>query len=133
MNAAHPTRRRCLVKNSRQLYQSQDGYFLFFKFRMATISKATLTIRLKSSYVLIIITPSGRYSDRVRARPPAPLAKHIILSWFSLLLILLNISHIICLTREPKAGCGQPPENMILLKSSALLYQSEGATFCVWC
>lgn len=80
MNAAHPTRRYSLAKNSRQLFQSQDGYFLFFKFRIVAISKAMLTIRLNSSYVLIIITPSERCSDQVRARPPSSLGKHIMFS-----------------------------------------------------
>ena len=38
---------------------------------MAKISRATLTIRLSSSYVLIIATPSAGFSERVGARPPA--------------------------------------------------------------
>ena len=55
-----------------KLWREQDGYFLFFRFRIATISKATLTIRLNSSYVLIIITTLRKVSDWVRARPPVP-------------------------------------------------------------
>lgn len=35
------------------------------------ISKAMLTIRLNSSYVLISTTPSAGFSERVGARPPA--------------------------------------------------------------
>ncbi len=49
----------------------QDGYFLFFRFRMATISNAMLTIRLSSSYVLIRHHSFPQDSDRVGARPPA--------------------------------------------------------------
>ena len=73
MSAHHPTRRYIKLRNSRQLYQSQDGYFLCVKFRIATISSVTVSITMNSSYVLIIITSSERYSDRVRACPPAPL------------------------------------------------------------
>ena len=52
--------------------REQDGYFLCVRFRMATINKATLTIELNSSYVLIIITAFRKVSEWVRARPPAP-------------------------------------------------------------
>lgn len=38
---------------------------------MAIIKSAMLTIRLSSSYVLIITTPSAGFSERVGARPPA--------------------------------------------------------------
>lgn len=38
---------------------------------MAIISRAMLTIRLSSSYVLIITTPSAGFSERAGARPPA--------------------------------------------------------------
>ena len=73
MSALHPIRRNIKLRNSRLLCQSQDGYFLFFRFRIATISSATVKTTMNSSYVLIIITSSERSSDRVRARPPAPL------------------------------------------------------------
>ncbi len=48
-----------------------SSYFLCVRFRMATINKATLTIKLNSSYVLIIITAFRKVSEWVRARPPA--------------------------------------------------------------
>ncbi len=57
--------------NSRLLFQSQDGYFLFFRFKIATISNPIVSIICNSSYVLIMITSPERFSVRVRARPPA--------------------------------------------------------------
>ena len=49
----------------------QDGYFLFFMFRIATIRRPAVSIIMNSSYVLIIINPFPQDSERVRARPPA--------------------------------------------------------------
>ena len=40
--------------------RAQDGYFLFFIFRMATISDAVVRIIINSSYVLISIILSVR-------------------------------------------------------------------------
>ena len=40
MSAIHPTRRIDLtIRNSRLLFQEQDGYFLFFMFRIATVRR----------------------------------------------------------------------------------------------
>ena len=50
--------------------KEQDGYFLCVKFRTATISKAMLTIRLNSSYVLIIITAFRRNSESGESTSP---------------------------------------------------------------
>ena len=50
------------------------------------ISRATHTIKLNSSYVLIIITTLRKVSDWARARPPAPWVK--ILFCFETLAIL---------------------------------------------
>ena len=76
MTALHPSRRKLsktiLEIAVPKLCREQDGYFLCVRFRMATISKATLTIKLNSSYVLIIITAFRKVSEWVRARPPAP-------------------------------------------------------------
>ena len=76
MTALHPSRRKLsktiLEIAVPKLWREQDGYFLCVRFRMATISKATLTIKLNSSYVLIIITAFRKVSEWVRARPPAP-------------------------------------------------------------
>ena len=65
------TRPGVKLQNSRQLSQVQDGYFLFFKFRIATIKRAVVKAIINSSYVLIIINPFPQDSERVRARPPA--------------------------------------------------------------
>ena len=58
MSASHPTRRISFKLFEIVVYfsQEQDGYFLFFRFRIATISSATVKITMSSSYVLIIIT-----------------------------------------------------------------------------
>ena len=50
--------------------KEQDGYFLCVKFRTVTISKAMLTIRLNSSYVLIIITAFRRNSESGESTSP---------------------------------------------------------------
>ena len=44
------------VKIAVSLAKEQDGYFLFFKFRIATIKSPMVKITMNSSYVLIIIT-----------------------------------------------------------------------------
>ena len=38
----------------------QDGYFLFFRFRIATIRRPVVSIIMNSSYVLISFPPSAR-------------------------------------------------------------------------
>ncbi len=50
-------------------FPGQDGYFLFFRFRIATTSKATVSMICISSYVLINTTPFLQNSGRVEARP----------------------------------------------------------------
>ncbi len=81
---------------------------------MATISKATLTIRLSSSYVLISIILSAG-SDRMKSTSPGCPGKYIRLGrcrplrplwwraeWFcNLVLKISRYCHIIYLTREP--------------------------------
>lgn len=47
---------------------------------MATISSATLTIRLNSSYVLIMITTLRKVLGLGESTSPGPLVKYIILS-----------------------------------------------------
>ena len=41
---ASPDRRYVKLRNSRLLFQSQDGYFLFFMFRITTISMNLLPV-----------------------------------------------------------------------------------------
>ncbi len=72
MSALHPTRRNIKLRNSRLLYQSQDGYFLFFRFRIATISSATVKITMNSSYVLISIILSVRLRSDEKHVPRLP-------------------------------------------------------------
>lgn len=58
-------------KNSRSLCRERDVYFLFFKLRIATISKAIVSKICISSNVLIIITTFLQDArNGVRARPP---------------------------------------------------------------
>ena len=62
-----------------KLWREQDGYFLCVKFRIATISKAVLTIKLSSSYVLIIITTFRKDSESGESTSPGCPGKYIIL------------------------------------------------------
>ena len=73
MSAGHPTRRISFKLSEIAVYfsQEQDGYFLCVKFRIATISKAVLTIKLSSSYVLIIITTFRKDSESGESTSPA--------------------------------------------------------------
>lgn len=83
MSALHPTRRISfkLSEIVVYFYQEQDGYFLFFRFRMATINKAMLTIRLNSSYVLIRHHSFPQDTDRVGARPPTARVNILCFGW----------------------------------------------------
>ena len=73
MSASHPTRRNSIkLKIAVILAKEQDGYFLFFKFRIATIRSPIVKSTINSSYVVIIPTTFRWVSDWVRARPPAP-------------------------------------------------------------
>ena len=81
MSAGHPTRRISFKLSEIAVYfsQEQDGYFLYVKFRIATISKAVLTIKLSSSYVLIIITTFRKDSESGESTSPGCPGKYIIL------------------------------------------------------
>ena len=81
MSAGHPTRRISFKLLEIVVYfsQEQDGYFLCVKFRIAKISIATLTIRLSSSYVLIIITTFRKDSESGESTSPGCPGKYIIL------------------------------------------------------
>jgi len=78
------------VKSSRSgdiTYLSRAAYltrterlYLFFRFRIATISSATVKITMNSSYVLISTTPFRKTRNGVHSRPIGCLGKHIILS-----------------------------------------------------
>lgn len=59
--------------------KEQDGYFLCVKFRIDTISKAVLTIKLNSSYVLIIITTFRKDSESGESTSPGCPGKYVIL------------------------------------------------------
>ena len=50
------------LKDSRRLSQGQDGYFLCVYVKIATISKAVVSIIYNSSYVLIKSLLSGKVS-----------------------------------------------------------------------
>ena len=62
-----------------KLWREQDGYFLCVKFRIAIISKAVLTIKLSSSYVLIIITTFRKDSESGESTSPGCPGKYVIL------------------------------------------------------
>ena len=80
MSAGHPTRRISFKLLEIVVYfsQEQDGYFLCVKFRIDTISKAVLTIKLNSSYVLIIITTFRKDSESGESTSPSCPGKYII-------------------------------------------------------
>ena len=54
----YPFPAKILVKNSTFTLLELGCYFLFFMFRMATISKAKVSMICNSSYVLIKMPPS---------------------------------------------------------------------------
>ena len=64
MSAHHPFRRKFINELQKvavpKLARDQDGYFLFFTFRIETINNATVNIIENSSYVLISIILSVR-------------------------------------------------------------------------
>ena len=78
------------VKSSRSgdiTYLSRAAYltrterlYLFFRFRIATISSATVKITMNSSYVLISTTPFRKTRNGMAARPSSCPGKHIMLS-----------------------------------------------------
>ena len=98
------------VKSSRSgdiAYLSRAAYltrterlYLFFRFRIATISSATVKITMNSSYVLISTTPFRKTRNGVHSRPIGCLGKHIILSMYDYILQLSIGLLIICLTRK---------------------------------
>ena len=98
------------VKSSRSgdiTYLSRAAYltrterlYLFFRFRIATISSATVKITMNSSYVLISTTPFRKTRNGVHSRPIGCLGKHIILSKCDYILQLSIGLLIICLTRK---------------------------------
>ena len=79
MSAGHPTRRISFKLSEIDVHfsQEQDVYFLCVKFRIATISKAVLTIKLSSSYVLIIITTFRKDSESGENTSPGCPGKYI--------------------------------------------------------
>ena len=81
MSASHPSRRISFKLSEIAVHfsQEQDGYFLCVKFRIDTISKAVLTIKLSSSYVLIIITTFRRILGTGESTSPGCPGKYIIL------------------------------------------------------
>ena len=83
MSASHPSRRINFKLSEIAVHfsQEQDGYFLCVKFRIDTISKAVLTIKLSSSYVLIIITTFRRILGTGESTSPGCPGKYIILLW----------------------------------------------------
>ncbi len=66
VSALHPLWQNLWLSDSRQLCQGWDGYYLFFKLRIATINSATVRIIINSSYVLISIILSVA-SERMKS------------------------------------------------------------------
>lgn len=79
MSAGHPPRRISFKLSEIDVHfsQEQDVYFLCVKFRIDTISKAMLTIKLSSSYVLIIITTFRKDSESGENTSPGCPGKYI--------------------------------------------------------
>ena len=72
MSTHHPFRRKLIqsTKSSRPNFsREQDGYFLFFISRIATINNATIKITMNSSYVLISIILSIRLGSDESTSP----------------------------------------------------------------
>ena len=67
--------------------RAQDGYFLFFIFRIATIKDAVVKIIINSSYVLISIILSVMLGSD-GARPPTTWVNILYYSFFRLYLVL---------------------------------------------
>ena len=56
-----PAQVNTAIRNSHPTFtREQDGYFLFFRFRIATIRRPVVSIIMNSSYVLIRFPPSAR-------------------------------------------------------------------------
>lgn len=82
MSAGHPTRRNSFkLKIAVILAKEQDGYFLFFKFRIATIRSPIVKSTINSSYVLIIPTTFRLGLGLGESTSPGSPGKHIIFSW----------------------------------------------------
>lgn len=113
MSASHPTRRISLVsyRNSRSIFtRDRNGYFLFFRFRIATTSDANVRMIINSSYVLISIILSTRLGTD-RGPPVGCLGKHIILSMYCRLNVEpelkdLELHRCKNLARVPRSGRG---------------------------
>lgn len=86
------------VKIAVYFSQEQDGYFLFFRFRIATIRSPIVKSTINSSYVLIIPTTFRLGLGLGESTSPGSPIKHIILSWCSNFPILnrRNRSHLKC-------------------------------------
>ena len=82
MSVHHPTRRISfkLCEIAVHFSQEQDGYFLFFMFRIAMITLTVVRIIMNSSYVLIIITTLRKVLGLGESTSPSSPGKHIILS-----------------------------------------------------
>lgn len=81
MSAIHPTRRNKITKKwLSNLAQDQDGYFLWAYVKIATISKAVVSIICNSSYVFIKSLLSGKVSRLSESTSPDPLGKYITVS-----------------------------------------------------
>ena len=75
-----PAQVNTAIRNSHPTFtREQDGYFLFFRFRIATIRRPVVSIIMNSSYVLISFPPSARLGTGESTSPGCP-GKHIILS-----------------------------------------------------
>lgn len=59
------------------MVSEQDGYFLFVKLRIATISSAIVKITMNSSYVLIMITSLHQDLGMGESTSPGCPEKHI--------------------------------------------------------
>ena len=62
-SAMHPSRQHKVIGQEiavPKLCREQDGYFLFFIFRIATINPADANITMNSSYVLLIVRFSAK-------------------------------------------------------------------------
>ena len=72
--------KRILLRNSTFTLLERGCYFLFFKFRIATISRPKVSKTINSSYVLIRTASFPQGSERRYSHPIGSLGKHIILS-----------------------------------------------------
>ena len=97
------------------------------------MSKATDVINCNSSYVLIRHLPFPQDSERLEScRLFGCLGKYVIVMVrYCFYLTYAYVIAIIYLTREPKARWFLAVGKISVTKNSALVYQTEGAIFCV--